>query len=90
MAPSSSSPPLQIRACIEAQTEARAGSRKAVSSSPINVRYFSPNVPNLSLVDLPGLTMTALTDHGQPKDIKQQIRDMISAYIRPERTIILM
>jgi len=80
----------RIRECIEAQTEARAGSRKAVSSTPIFLRYFSPNVPNLSLVDLPGLTMTALTDHGQPKDIKQQIRQMVSAYIAPERTIILM
>jgi len=80
----------QIRASIEAQTEARAGAQKGVSAAPIFVRYYSPNVPNLSLVDLPGLTMTALTDHGQPRDIKRQIRDMIAAYIRPERTIILM
>eukprot|EP00315_Gephyrocapsa_oceanica_P007285 CAMPEP_0185296100 /NCGR_PEP_ID=MMETSP1363-20130426/8861_1 /TAXON_ID=38817 /ORGANISM="Gephyrocapsa oceanica, Strain RCC1303" /LENGTH=726 /DNA_ID=CAMNT_0027892721 /DNA_START=74 /DNA_END=2254 /DNA_ORIENTATION=+ len=80
----------QIRASIEAQTEARAGAQKGVSSQPIFLRYYSPNVPNLSLVDLPGLTMTALTDHGQPRDIKKQIREMIAAYIRPERTIILM
>ena len=59
----------QIRASIEAQTEARAGAQKGVSAAPIFVRYYSPNVPNLSLVDLPGLTMTALTDHGQHGDI---------------------
>ena len=34
--------------------------------------------------------MTALTAQGQPKDIKQQIRTMVSDYISQARTIILM
>ena len=80
----------QVRAAIDAATDVRAGKQKAVSSEPIFLKIFSPNVPNLSLVDLPGLTMTALTDAGQPKNIKLQIREMISTYIKPERTIILM
>lgn len=80
----------QIRSAIEAQTEARAGSQKGVSDAPIFLRLHSPHVPNLSLVDLPGLTMTALTAQGQPKDIKEQIRRMVAAYIEPARTIILM
>ena len=79
-----------IRRNIEAQTEARAGGQKGVSPKPIHLRLFSPNVPNLSLVDLPGLTMTALTAQGQPKDIKAQIREMVSSYISQQRTIILM
>ena len=37
-----------------------------MSSQPIFLRLFSPHVPNLSLVDLPGLTMTALTAHLTP------------------------
>jgi len=81
---------LEIRKSIDAQTDARAGSQKAVSSEPIFMRFSSPYVPNLSLVDLPGLTMTALTDQGQPKDIKAQIRAMIGEHIAQERTIILM
>jgi GTP-binding protein EngB required for normal cell division len=80
----------QIRGAIEAQTDARAGSQKGVSDAPIFLRLHSPHVPNLSLVDLPGLTMTALTAQGQPKDIKEQIRKMVAAYIEPARTIILM
>jgi len=79
-----------IRRNIEAQTEARAGGQKGVSTNAIFLRLFSPNVPNLSLVDLPGLTMTALTAQGQPKDIKAQIRNMVSSYISQQRTIILM
>mmetsp|Transcript_17834 Transcript_17834/g.40976 ORF Transcript_17834/g.40976 Transcript_17834/m.40976 type:complete len:649 (-) Transcript_17834:603-2549(-) len=80
----------QIRTCIDEATEARAGKQKGVSADPIFLRIFSPHVPNLSLVDLPGMTMTALTDQGQPRDIKQQIRKMIGSYIQQERTIILM
>ena len=80
----------QIRRAIEAQTEQRAGSQKGVSSEPIFLRLYSPHVPNLSLVDLPGLTMTALTAQGQPKDIKEQIRGMVGQYISQARTIILL
>lgn len=80
----------QIRDAIHEATEARAGRQKGVSADPIFLRIFSPHVPNLSLVDLPGLTMTALTDQGQPRDIKQQIRAMIGSFIQQERTIILL
>lgn len=80
----------QIRRTIEEQTESRAGSQKGVSHEPIFLRIYSPYVPNLSLVDLPGLTMTALTDKGQPHDIKARIRAMISSFIEQERTIILL
>lgn len=89
--PDPSPPQLEaIRAAIDAATESRAGTQKGVSSEPIFLRIYSPFVPNLSLVDLPGLTMTALTDQGQPRDIKAQIRTMVASYIRQERTIILM
>ena len=80
----------KIRRAIESQTDKRAGTQKGVSSEAIFLRLYSPHVPNLSLVDLPGLTMTALTAQGQPKDIKQQIRSMVSSYIAQARTIILM
>ena len=64
------------RACIDAQTAMRG---HAASRRPIFLRP-SPHVPNLSLVDLPGLTMTALTAQGQPADIKQQIRSMVGSH----------
>ena len=66
-----------------------AGTEKSVSSTPINLQIYSPHIPNLSLVDLPGLTMVACTDKGQPKDIKEQIRKLVSSYIDSKNTIIL-
>ena len=78
-----------IQAEIEALTCKIAGSNKNVSSTPIILKIFHPNIPNLSLIDLPGLTMVACTDQGQPKNIKELIRNMIVEYIKKERTLIL-
>ena len=74
---------------IEDITRENAGNNMNISFLPIYLRIYSPNVPNLSLVDLPGLTMVACTDKGQPKDIKDQIKRMIGEYIKPTKTIIL-
>lgn len=78
-----------IREEIEKQTIKRAGKGMAISSKEIIVKFHSPNVPNLSLIDLPGLTMVACTDKGQPKDIKDQIRKLVSKYIQSEKSLIL-
>jgi GTP-binding protein EngB required for normal cell division len=74
---------------INIQTARRAGNSKNVSYKAILVKVFAKNIPNLSFIDLPGLTMTALTDRGQPRDIKEQVKKMIGSYISEERTIIL-
>lgn len=84
--------PAEIRAIrdqIDLRTEERAGNQKAISSTPIFLKIHSPYVPDLSLVDLPGLTMTALTDQGQPADIREQIQKMLSHYAGQDRSIIL-
>jgi len=47
----------------------------------------SPYVPNLTLVDMPGLTKIA-TD-GQPQSIVRELEDMSKAYIKSENVIIL-
>ena len=78
-----------IRAQIDIRTEERAGKQKGISSKPIFLKIFSPYVPDLSLVDLPGLTMTALTDQGQPADIREQIQRMLEHYASQERSIVL-
>ena len=63
------------------------GSNKGISPIPINLRVFSPNVLNLTLVDLPGMTRVAVGD--QPKDIENQIRDMLYQFITKESCLIL-
>ena len=60
---------------------------QGISNKPINLKIFSPNVLNLTLVDLPGLTKVAVGD--QPQDIEQQIKEMLYSYITQDNTIIL-
>lgn len=46
----------EIRREIENETFRVAGQNKGVSKLPIHLKIHSPNVLNLTLVDLPGLT----------------------------------
>ena len=41
---------------IEAMTETLTDGIKGISAVPINIKTFSPNVVNLNIVDLPGIT----------------------------------
>lgn len=74
---------------IESQTIQKAGSEMNISDEEINLKIYSPFVPNLNLIDLPGLTMVACTDKGQPKDIKIKIRNLIEKYIKQPKNIML-
>lgn len=74
---------------IKQKTVEIAGPDMNISHTPINMRIYSPYVPNLSLTDLPGLTMVACVDKGQPEDIKDKIEELVSDYIKQERTIIM-
>uniref|UniRef100_A0A8K9XIK6 Dynamin n=1 Tax=Oncorhynchus mykiss TaxID=8022 RepID=A0A8K9XIK6_ONCMY len=65
----------EVRLEIEAETDRITGSNKGISAVPINLRVYSPNVLNLTLIDLPGMTKVAVGD--QPVDIEHQIRDML-------------
>lgn len=76
-----------IRAEIERETDRMTGTNKGVSDVPINLKVYSPNVVNLTLVDLPGITRVPIGD--QPPDIELQIRSMIMRYITPPNAIIL-
>ncbi|XP_074025555.1 dynamin-1 shibire isoform X3 [Leptinotarsa decemlineata] len=77
----------EVRKEIEAETDRVTGSNKGISNIPINLRVYSPNVLNLTLIDLPGLTKVPIGD--QPIDIEQQIRAMILQFIKRESCLIL-
>ncbi|XP_037300306.1 dynamin isoform X3 [Manduca sexta] len=77
----------EVRSEIEAETDRVTGSNKGISPVPINLRVYSPNVLNLTLIDLPGLTKVPIGD--QPIDIEQQIKAMIFQFIRRESCLIL-
>lgn len=77
----------KIREEINRETEAKVGRNAGISPAPINLRVYSPNVLNLTLVDLPGLTKVPVGD--QPRDIERQIRDMVMKFISKPNAIIL-
>ncbi|XP_055691933.1 dynamin isoform X3 [Lutzomyia longipalpis] len=77
----------EIRKEIEGETDRITGSNKGISNIPINLRVYSPNVLNLTLIDLPGLTKVPIGD--QPADIEAQIKAMIFQFIKKETCLIL-
>uniref|UniRef100_A0A665WEA6 Interferon-induced GTP-binding protein Mx n=1 Tax=Echeneis naucrates TaxID=173247 RepID=A0A665WEA6_ECHNA len=77
----------EVRQEIEAETDRLTGSNKGISPIPINLRVYSPNVLNLTLIDLPGMTKVAVGD--QPADIEHQIRDMLLQFITKESCLVL-
>ncbi|KAK3928129.1 Dynamin-1-like protein [Frankliniella fusca] len=77
----------EIQNEIQRRTAKLAGGNKNISSQPIVLKIFSPNVLTLTLVDLPGITKVAVGD--QPEDIEDQIVDLINKFIENPKSIIL-
>jgi energy-coupling factor transporter ATP-binding protein EcfA2 len=76
-----------VGTAIERATAKLAGRGIGVVSTPIYLSVFRANSPDLTLVDLPGITRNPVGD--QPKDIYKQIKDMIYQFINPETAVIL-
>ncbi|KAM4722885.1 dynamin-3 [Rhinophrynus dorsalis] len=77
----------EVRQEIEAETDRATGTNKGISPIPISLRIYSPQVLNLTLIDLPGVTKVPVGD--QPADIESQIREMIMQFIVRENCLIL-
>ncbi|XP_012277422.1 dynamin-1-like protein isoform X2 [Orussus abietinus] len=76
-----------IRREIENETDRMAGTNKGICPEPINLKIYSKNVVNLTLIDLPGITKVPVGD--QPEDIESQIRQLVLKYICNPNSIIL-
>ncbi|KAI0697969.1 P-loop containing nucleoside triphosphate hydrolase protein [Cytidiella melzeri] len=59
---------------------------ECVSNDPIDLRIYSPYVPDLTLIDLPGYIQIASMD--QPETLKEKIASLCDRYIR-EPNIVL-
>ncbi|GLT98011.1 hypothetical protein SLE2022_155450 [Rubroshorea leprosula] len=77
----------EIRREIQAETDREAGGNKGVSDKQIRLKIYSPNVLDITLVDLPGITKVPVGD--QPSDIEARIRTMIMSYIKQPSCLIL-
>ncbi|KAK2425879.1 dynamin-related protein 5A [Trifolium repens] len=76
-----------VRKEIQDETDRETGRTRQISSVPIHLSIYSPNVVNLTLIDLPGLTKVAV--EGQPDSIVQDIENMVRSYIEKPNCIIL-
>ncbi|XP_070322899.1 interferon-induced GTP-binding protein Mx1 isoform X2 [Odocoileus virginianus] len=65
-----------------------AGEGMGISHELISLEVSSPHVPDLTLIDLPGITRVAVGN--QPFDIEYQIKSLIRKYILRQETINLV
>ncbi|KAF6146076.1 hypothetical protein GIB67_033435 [Kingdonia uniflora] len=76
-----------VRKEISDETDRETGRSKQISTVPIHLSIFSPNVVNLTMIDLPGLTKVAVD--GQSDNIVQDIESMVRSYIEKPNSLIL-
>ncbi|KAL0324285.1 UNVERIFIED_CONTAM: Dynamin-related protein 4C [Sesamum calycinum] len=76
-----------IADAITAATDAIAGKGKGISNNPLTLIVKMKGVPDLTMVDLPGITRVPVP--GQPEDIYEQISKIIMEFIAQEESIIL-
>lgn len=78
----------KVRQEIEDETERHLQKHhKPVSPVPIYLTVYSPIVPNLTLVDMPGLTKVPID--GQPISIVTDLEEMCKQYVKGDNAIIL-
>ncbi|KAL7235532.1 hypothetical protein ACSBR1_018932 [Camellia fascicularis] len=76
-----------VAEAIKVATDEIAGNGKGISHTPLTLVVKKASVPDLTMVDLPGITRVPV--HGQPEDIYEQISRIIMEYIKAEESIIL-
>ncbi|XP_077235216.1 phragmoplastin DRP1E-like [Tasmannia lanceolata] len=76
-----------VRKEIQDETDRMTGRSKQISPIPIHLSIYSPNVVNLTLIDLPGLTKVAI--EGQPESIVDDIENMVRSFVEKPNSIIL-
>ncbi|KAJ0593488.1 putative dynamin central domain, Dynamin superfamily [Helianthus annuus] len=77
----------QIPEAINSATVEIAGNSKGISNVPITLVVKKNGVPDLTMIDLPGITWVPVGD--QPENIYDQITEIIMEHITPEENIIL-
>lgn len=80
---------LVVRNKIEEVTDKIAGLKKNIIDQPIVLHVYSPSCPDMTLIDLPGITRIPLKDSEQPENIEEITKRMALKYVCDKRTIIL-
>lgn len=82
------SDPSEVEEAINTAQNFIAGVGLGISDKLISLDVSSPHVPDLTLIDLPGITRVAVGN--QPADIGRQIKRLITKYIQKQETINLV
>lgn len=82
------SDPSEVEEAINKGQNFIAGIGLGISDKLISLDVSSPHVPDLTLIDLPGITRVAVGN--QPADIGRQIKRLIRTYIQKQETINLV
>ncbi|XDV31671.1 hypothetical protein PO909_002634, partial [Leuciscus waleckii] len=80
--------PLMVDNLVREAQNKLAGNTVGICDELISLEISSPDVCDLTLIDLPGITRVPV--HGQPDDIGDQIKNLILKYIDKSETIILV
>ena len=78
---------VKVRETIEALTDEVCKTNKNIIEKPIVLNVYSQTCPDLTLVDLPGVTRVPIGD--QPKNIEEITKNMARRYVDDPLTIIL-
>nr|XP_042115519.1 interferon-induced GTP-binding protein Mx2-like [Peromyscus maniculatus bairdii]XP_042115520.1 interferon-induced GTP-binding protein Mx2-like [Peromyscus maniculatus bairdii]XP_042115521.1 interferon-induced GTP-binding protein Mx2-like [Peromyscus maniculatus bairdii]XP_042115522.1 interferon-induced GTP-binding protein Mx2-like [Peromyscus maniculatus bairdii]XP_042115523.1 interferon-induced GTP-binding protein Mx2-like [Peromyscus maniculatus bairdii]XP_042115524.1 interferon-induced G len=82
------SDPSEVEDAINKGQNFIAGLKLEISDKLISLYVSSPNVPDLTLIDLPGISRGDVSN--QSADIGQQIKRLIKTYIQKQETINLV
>ncbi|CAB1428109.1 unnamed protein product [Pleuronectes platessa] len=80
--------PADVEKMIREAQDKIAGVGVGISDDLISLEIASPDVPDLTLIDLPGITRVAVL--GQPENIEHQIKSLIRKFITKQETISLV
>ncbi|XP_070848776.1 interferon-induced GTP-binding protein Mx [Chaetodon trifascialis] len=80
--------PADVEKLIRQAQDEMAGVGSGISDDLISLEIASPDVPDLTLIDLPGIARVAVK--GQPENIGDQIKSLIQRFITKQETISLV
>uniref|UniRef100_A0A7N8Y020 Interferon-induced GTP-binding protein Mx n=1 Tax=Mastacembelus armatus TaxID=205130 RepID=A0A7N8Y020_9TELE len=80
--------PADVEKFIRDAQDEMAGVGVGISEDLITLEIASPDVPDLTLIDLPGIARVAVK--GQPENIGDQIKRLIQMFIKKQETISLV
>lgn len=79
----------EVRRQITLKTDEVAGARKGIINIPLLLSIWCVHAPDLTIIDLPGITRVPMKGTDQTEDVERITQEMAFQYISDPRTLIL-